>query len=189
MKRDFLKGLDLGNGAALPDEAVEAIMAEYGKTETKLQSTITSLTQERDGLQAQLSEANTTIQGYKDMNIEGIQQSVQDWETKYNTDTKALQEQLETTRKTYAAEQSVSGMKFTSDAAKKAYISDLLAKNLPLQDGKFLGQDEFTADYKKNDPGVFAPEVEPPTFTVGSASKNQIGSEASMRAAFGLPTT
>lgn len=114
-----------------------------------------------------LETANTTIQGYKDMNIEGIQKSVQDWETKYNTDTKDLKDQLENTRKTYAAEQSVSGMKFTSEAAKKAYISDLLAKNLPLQDGKFLGQDEFTADYKKNDPGVFAPEVEPPTFTLG----------------------
>jgi hypothetical protein len=69
MKREFLKGLDLGNGARLPDEAVEAIMAEYGRTKAQLESTITSLTQERDGLSAQLSEASTTIQSYQDMDI------------------------------------------------------------------------------------------------------------------------
>lgn len=187
MKREFLKGLDLGNGAVLPDKAVEAIMAEYGKSESKLKASIQSLTTERDGLQAQLSEASTTIQGYKDLDIEGIKQSAANWETKYNTDTQALQEQLETTRKTYAAEQSVSGMKFTSEAAKRAYISDLLAKNLPLQDGKFLGQEAFTAEYKKTDPGVFAPETAPPTFTLGGKSQPQTGGSSAMRAAFGLP--
>jgi len=30
MKRDFLRDLDLGNGARLPDAAIEAIMAEHG---------------------------------------------------------------------------------------------------------------------------------------------------------------
>ncbi len=31
MKREFLEGLDLGEGAKLSKEAVDAIMAEHGK--------------------------------------------------------------------------------------------------------------------------------------------------------------
>lgn len=187
MKRDFLKGLDLGNGAVLPDEAVEAIMAEYGKAESKLKANIQSLTTERDGLQTQLSEANTTIQAYKDLDIEGIKQSAANWETKYNTDTQALQEQLEKTKYGYAVKQAVSGLKFSSESAKKAFVEELTGKKLPLEGEKLLGLEDFTKSYKETDPGAFAPEVEPPTFTMGGTSKTQIGSEASMRSAFGLP--
>ena len=49
MKRDFLKNLDLGDGAKLPDAAIDAIMAEHGKTVNPLQDTINTLTGERDG--------------------------------------------------------------------------------------------------------------------------------------------
>ncbi len=51
MKRDFLKNLDLGEGARLPDAAIDAIMAEHGKTVNPLQETITGLTGEKDTLQ------------------------------------------------------------------------------------------------------------------------------------------
>ena len=50
---------------------------------------------ERDGLRTQLQTVNTTIQSYKDMDIDGIRRAVTDWETKYNTDTQALKQQLE----------------------------------------------------------------------------------------------
>ena len=57
MKREFLKNLDLGEGAKLPDSAVEAIMAEYGKTKQQQDQTISTL-------QSQLSEANKKLEGY-----------------------------------------------------------------------------------------------------------------------------
>ena len=143
MKRDFLKNLDLGNGAHLSDDLVEQIMAEAGKTKTEMQNTITSLTTERDGLQSQLSDANATIQSYKDMDIDGIKQSAADWETKYNTDTQALKDQLESTKYGYAVENAVGSLKFTSESAKKAFLADLTAKKLPIQEGKLLGLEDF----------------------------------------------
>lgn len=84
MKRDFLKNLDLGDGARLPDAAIEAIMAEHGKTVNPLQETINTLTGERNGLQTQLTDVQARLTG------------MQDWEKKYNTDTQALQAQLTT---------------------------------------------------------------------------------------------
>ncbi len=144
MKRDFLKNLDLGNGAHLTDDLIDQIMAEAGKTKTEMQNTITSLTTERDGLQAQLSDANATIQSYKDMDIDGIKQSAADWETKYNTDTQALKDQLESTKYGYAVENAVDSLKFTSESAKKAFLAELTAKKLPIQEGKLLGLEDFT---------------------------------------------
>ena len=143
MKRDFLKNLDIGNGAHLSDDLVEQIMAEAGKTKTEMQNAITSLTTERDGLKTQLSDANATIQSYKDMDIDGIKQSAADWETKYNTDTQALKDQLESTKYGYAVENAVGNLKFTSESAKKAFLAELTAKKLPIQEGKLLGLEDF----------------------------------------------
>lgn len=144
MKRDFLKNLDIGNGAHLSDDLVEQIMAEAGKAKTEMQDTIATLTTERDGLKTQLSDANAAIQSYKDMNIEGIKQSAADWETKYNTDTQALKDQLESIKYGYAVENAVGNLKFTSESAKKAFLAELTAKKLPIQEGKLLGLEDFT---------------------------------------------
>ena len=188
MKRDYLKNLDIGGGVHLSDELIDQIMAEDGKAKNELQNTITTLTTERDGLKAQLSDANAAIQSYKDMNIEGIKQSAADWETKYNTDTQALKDQLEGVKYGYAVDNAVSGIKFTSESAKKAFVSDLTAKGLKLQDGKLLGLDDFTKTYKESDPGAFASDDPTPTITVGGGQKTQTGpvSDAALRAAFGL---
>ncbi len=188
MKRDYLKNLDIGGGAHLSDELIEQIMAEDGKAKAEMQNTITTLTTERDGLKTQLSDANTAIQSYKDMDIEGIKQAAADWETKYNTDTQALKDQLEGVKYSHAVETAVSGIKFTSASAKKAFVSDLTAKGLTLQDGKLLGLDDFTKGYKDSDPGAFAPDEPTPTITVGGGQKTQIGStfDAELRKAFGL---
>ena len=58
MKREFLKELDLGEGAKLPDNAVEAIMAEHGKTKQQLEQTISTL-------QNQLKEKGYLDSGYE----------------------------------------------------------------------------------------------------------------------------
>lgn len=188
MKREYLKALDIGGGAHLSDEIIEQIMSEQGKHDGELQATITTLTTERDGLKTQLSDANAAIQSYKDMDIEGIKQSAADWETKYNTDTQALKDQLEGVKYSHAVETAISGIKFTSTSAKKAFVSDLTAKGLTLQDGKLLGLDDFTKDYKESDPGAFAPDEPAPTITVGGGQKSQAGtaSDSALRAAFGL---
>lgn len=47
------------------------------------------------GLKEQLKNANATIKSYQDMDIDGIKQSVKNWETKYNEDTANLQKQLD----------------------------------------------------------------------------------------------
>lgn len=80
MERDFLKNLDLGEGARLPDAAIEAIMKEHGKGVNPLRDSVTALTAERDGLKKKLEEA-------------------EDWKGRYAKDTSDLQGQLDSLKK------------------------------------------------------------------------------------------
>lgn len=190
MKREFLEGLDLGGGAKLPKEAVEAIMAEHGKMKTGMENQIATLTTERDTLKGQLDTANAEINSYKDMDIDGIKAKAGEWEAKYNKDTQALKEQLETANYGFAVKEAVTGLKFTSESAKKAFVADLTAKKLPLQEGKLLGLEDFTKGYQESDPGAFVPENDgklPVATRGGGGGGPALGAGAALRAAFGLP--
>lgn len=189
MKREFLEGLDLGNGVKLSKETVDAIMAENGKDIEAQKNTVTQLTTERDGLKTQLETAKTTIKSYEDMDVEKIKQSAKDWEEKHKTDTKALQDQLDAANYGFSVKEATAGLKFTSESAKKAFIADLTAKKLPVQEGKLLGMEDFIKTYQTSDPGAFVPENDDktPTFTKGTGGGTQIAADAALRAAFGLP--
>jgi hypothetical protein len=188
MKREFLKEL-------LPEiskEAMDAIMAENGKDVEAQKATVTALTTERDGLKKQLDEAGAEIKSYKDLDIEGIKAKTTEWETKYNTDTAALKKQLEDTTYNHAVNGAVSALKFSSESAKKAFVAELTAKKLPLQEGKLLGLDDYTKTYKEADPAAFAPEDDDHTPVItkgGTGGGGPISGDAALRAAFGLPDT
>lgn len=113
------------------------------------------------GVKQQLKEANATIKSYEDMDIEGIKKSAKDWEDKYNTDTKALQDKLDKQAYSNKVEKVVGGLKFTSESAKKAFTTDLIAKELKLENDNLLGFDDFVKEYKESDPGAFVAEVDP----------------------------
>lgn len=128
---------------------------------------------ERDALKTQLETANTTIKSYTDMDIDGIKQSAKDWETKYNTDTQKLRDKLSDMEYSHTVEAAASGLKFTSAAAKKAFMADLTAKKLTVQDGKLLGLDDFVNAYKQSDPSAFASENPVPQFVKPSTPQQR----------------
>ena len=50
------------------------------------------------------------------------------------------------------------GIKFTSDLARKAYLTELKAANLKLDNGKLMGADDFTKTMREQNPTAFAAE-------------------------------
>lgn len=187
MKREFLEGLDLGDGAKLSKEAIEAIMAEHGKTKTALDNTITALTTERDTLKTQLGEANEAIKGFEKLDVDGIKAKAEEWETKYNTDTQALKDQLAAKEYDYSVNDAVTGLKFTSESARKAFVADLTAKKLPVQDGKLLGLDDFVKEYQTADPNAFDSGDPAPRVVSKTGGGNTDDPGSALRAAMGLP--
>lgn len=98
---------------------------------------------ELNGLRDQLTAANATIQSYKDMDIDGIKQSVTDWEKKYNDDTAALNQKIADNERAFNEELFLRGYKFSSKAAANGIKAEFVKRKFPFEDGSFIGGKEF----------------------------------------------
>lgn len=116
---------------------------------------------ELKGVQTQLATANETIKGFKDQDVDGIKQKVSEWETKYNTDTQALKDQLAQQARAHAEEMFLSGYKFTSKAARNGVLAELRSKNFTVENGTLLGGKEFIDSLMAQDDykGAFVTET------------------------------
>ena len=172
MKRDFLKGL------GLDDSIIDQIMDENGKDIQREKNAVNKVNQdlekykaENEGLKTQLNEANTQIQSFKEMDIDGIKASAEEWKTKYETDTKALNEKIAAKDYDYAIKDFMSNYKFIDDDVKETVINKFKAKEFKLEEGKFLGGEDFMKEYKENHKSLFVsdepqdpiPEIVKPT--------------------------
>lgn len=170
MKREDLQA------QGLTEEQVSYVMAENGRDIEKVKTKLTAAETARDEYKEQLETANTTIQSYKDMDIEGIKQSASDWEKKYNDDLKAMQDKLEGQAYDFALKEYVSGYQFTSDLVKEAVIAQLKAQGFKLNDGKFLGADDFMKQLKEANPSAFADaDIKQPKITLPGTNTPPIG--------------
>lgn len=156
MKRDFLKGL------GLDDSIIDQIMDENGKDIQREKNAVNKVTQdlekfkeENEGLRTQLNEANTQIQSFKEMDIDGIKASAEEWKIKYETDTKALNEKIAAKDYDYAIKDFMSNYKFIDDDVKETVINKFKAKEFKLEEGKFLGGEDFMKEYKENHKSLF----------------------------------
>lgn len=131
------------------DKKIQVVDVKAGGyvSKEKLDAKITEL----DGVKQQLSDANTTIQSYKDMDIDGIKQSAKDWETKYTQETQKLTAQLAAQERTHAMDMFMGNYKFSSKPAENGVRAEFEKKNFTLEDGKFLGGDEFMKSIMEND--------------------------------------
>lgn len=176
MKREDVKAIIPG----ITEEQLQQLMDLHSDDIGTHKQSIDTLKAERDAARTQLADANKKLEGYDP-----------EWKTKADQARQQAEQQVAEMKAGYAATSAASSLKFTSDSAKKAFLSDLKAKNLPLQDdGTLLGFDDYVASYKKTDPGAFAPEGGLPRVS-GSATgtpatptaKDQ--ANAALRAAFG----
>lgn len=164
MKREEVKGIIPG----ITDEQLQQVMDLHGADIERQKQTITTLTAERDTARNNLSDANKKLEGYDP-----------EWRTKAEKAENDAKAQVEELQKDFAAQTAAAGVKFSSESAKRAFLSDLKAKKLPLQDGKLLGFEDYLKSYRESDPDAFAPEKAAPTITVGSKGQTPATSNQS----------
>lgn len=115
-------------------------------------------------LQEQLDAANKAIDDFKGMDIDSIKTAADEYKKQ------AEQAQADATAKEQAANyrvaaiEAASGISFSSNSAKQAFIDSLVKKALPLDDGKITGFADFEAQYKEADPGAFKSDTPAPQF-------------------------
>lgn len=141
-----IKVADLSSGAYVSKE-------KYDARETELA-----------GVRKQLDDANAEIKGYVDMDIDGIKKKVTEWEAKYNEDTKALNAQMAEQERQHQLERFFDRYEFTSVPARKGIMDEFKAKEFKLEDGKFVGAEEFMKGLMESDDykGAFVIHSEEP---------------------------
>ena len=112
-----------------------------------------ALNAEKDSLQKLLDEANSKLEGYDPQ-----------WKEKAENAQKEAMIEVESLKKSYLVKEQTSELSFSSESAKKAFLYDLVAKDLPVQDGKILGFEDFVKAYKESDPNAFMPDKPAPHF-------------------------
>lgn len=147
---------------------------------------------ELDGVKQQLTDANTEIQSYKDMDIDGIKNKAAEWEQKYNSETQKLNDKLAKQERDHQIDRYLDTVGLKPGAMYRDYVRRAFEeKNLTLENGKFIGADEVMKglkedpDYKdafveeKPDeepeviPGQIPPGTNMPYFSAGTNSQTQ----------------
>ena len=118
-------------------------------------------------VQTQLDTANNTIQSYKDMDIDGIKASVEDYKQKWEkseADRKAFEHRTKLS-------QYVKGLGLKDDVYEK-HVIDLLTENEVKFDGdKLIGGDDALKSFRESHANAFADTKPKPEF-VDSAQGN-----------------
>ena len=109
---------------------------------------------EKKNLESQLNEANSKLEGYDP-----------EWKAKADLAKKKADEEIDALKRDYAVREQVSALRFSSESAKRAFLAEVKAKALPVQDGKVLGLDDFVKQYREADPGAFLSEEKPPKYS------------------------
>ena len=175
MKREFLEGLELNK------ETIDTIMAEYGKTTQGLR-------EERDNLKTQVEDANKEIQSYKDMDIDSIKKSADDWKTKYEEMEANQQAEKEKSIRNERTNAFFNDIKFASESAKAGVIAQFNEKDFKYDEEtkKFLGANEWLKDLKEKDSGAFLSDVANPKFTTSPTAPTNDSSMDKILHAMGL---
>lgn len=167
--KDFLEGLEIGEGKVkLNSEEIKSILTEHGKTVTTENEKVKSvLNNEITILKTQIEDANKAIQSYKDMDIDSIKKSAEDWETKF----KELEQNQKVEKEKRIREERVNAffndIKFASESAKAGVIAKFNEKDFKYDEETktFQGASDWLRDLQERDAGAFLSDVVNPKFS------------------------
>ena len=155
MKREFLKEL------GLEDDVISKIMKEHGKTIQKMDDTIETYRGKISELQTDIATkskdyeelnkehmlSKAKIEEFEKVDIDGLKNSIQEWENKYN------EREYDLTIDKYMQD-----YKFTSELAKEATISKFKEQKFKLKDGKLDGAEEYMKKFMEENKSAFVIE-------------------------------
>ena len=104
MKTEFLQNFKV-NDHPLSKEIIDAILAENGRDIEAAKKPFADY----DTIRQQLGEAQKTIKGFQEQDIDGIRQSARDWEEKYNAAVADSQKKIADMAFDHALEAAITG--------------------------------------------------------------------------------
>ena len=166
MKREDVSKIIPG----ITSDQLDSIMNLHGADITAKVNEITTLKAEKTTLTEQLSTANSKLEGYDP-----------EWKAKAEQAKADAATQVAALEKGYALERKASGLKFSSESARKAFLTDAKAQNFAMKDLAF----------KESDPSAILPDGGMARFSAsatgapGQPANSHEAANAAFRAAFG----
>lgn len=185
--------LELG----IEDEDVQKkVIILHGKGIEKLKGEVKTLTDDKSALNVQLEEAGETIDSFKDMDIEGVKKSAEDWKEKAEVADKAKKEAEETKtaevaklKFDHALDKELTGAKAKDVKSVRAHLK--LEELKMDDDGKITGLEAQLETVSEKHDYLFDSESEDPkdpVIVTGTKGKSVLGDSAveAARVAAGL---
>jgi hypothetical protein len=113
---------------------------------------------ERDNNKTLLETANKALEQFKDVDVTQLQGEITKLKGDLSTKEAEFNTKLTEMEYTGAVSKYFEGYKFTSELAKKAAMEEFKGKALKLENGQFLGGDDFMKQLKEANPTAFVPE-------------------------------
>ena len=144
----------------LTEEQISFVMAENGKDLKKLQKENDNLTTDRDTWKEKAEAAEATLKGFEGVDLETMQKELSDWKQKATEAEKNAQAQLYERDFADALKTEFEGIKFSSEAAKRAIMAEVKEAGLKLKDGKILGLNDLVSQMKEKDSSAFIDDAQ-----------------------------
>lgn len=144
----------------LTEEQISFVMAENGKDLKKLQKENDNLTTDRDTWKEKAEAAEATLKGFEGVDLETMQKELSDWKQKATEAEKNAQAQLYERDFADALKTEFEGIKFSSEAAKRAIMAEVKEADLKLKDGKILGLNDLLSQMKEKDASAFVDDAQ-----------------------------
>lgn len=164
MKEAKANFVDLSEGGYVSKHKHDDELTAKDAQITALNDTITKRDADLADLKGKLKNAGTDATKLAELstNFDTLQ-------TKYDNDIKDYQNRLAKQAYEFAVKEFAGTKKFTSNAAKRDFIQEMLSKDLKMEQDKILGADDFVTAYSANNADAFVVEETPknddkPTF-------------------------
>lgn len=172
----------------LTDEAlIEQIIILHGKDIEGHKTKLSTAQAEADALKKQLGEANSQIESFKGMDIEGVKKSADEWKTKAEQAQAEAAAQVAGLKFDHALDGALTGAKAKNAKAVRALLDPSLLKLA--DDGSISGLKEQLEKIKSDNDYLFDSETPLPKVVVGGNNKSVITDSVVLaaRKAAGLP--
>jgi len=152
--------------AGLTADVLDKIIVAHGKDIESHKTKLSTAETEVKGLKDQLKEANTQIESFKGLDIEGVKKSADEYKTKFEQVQAESAKQLANLKFDHALESALSTAKAKNAKAVQALLNrDALKFNDA--DGSIVGLNEQLESIKKDNDYLFSDTTPPPVIVKG----------------------
>lgn len=178
-------------GIEIPEDKAEAFNTEFLKNYktvaelnslqnkyTSLEGTVTELNEKISAREKDVEDLNNKLKeaGQSKDKLTSLQTELDNLNKTYADEKAEFEKKLASQQYEFLVKEKVSGLKFSSNSAKKAFTAEVLNQGLQVKDGSLLGFDDFVKKYQEDDASAFVTDSDgsdkdkgddnpPPNFT------------------------